>query len=111
MMRYALLPVLCLLAGTLGVIDAQATTSNSATRSARTVAAFKKANPPLYRCTFDKEGKPVKCTKVRTVVNHIKPLCDGGVDVVENMEYEEYAPSLKRDNYEREKCREDGTLK
>ena len=39
------------------------------------------------------------------VVDHIKPLCAGGVDKPSNMQYQEYKQSLIKDKQERALCR------
>lgn len=39
------------------------------------------------------------------VVNHIVPLCFGGKDEPANMEWEQKAPSYKRDAFERALCK------
>lgn len=39
------------------------------------------------------------------VVNHRRPLCLGGADLPENMEWQEYKESLKTDVLEREACK------
>lgn len=39
------------------------------------------------------------------VVDHIMPLCAGGLDEPRNMQWQEYKQSLIKDNLERELCR------
>jgi hypothetical protein len=40
------------------------------------------------------------------VVDHIKPLCAGGDDSVDNMQWQEYSESLMKDKVERMMCRD-----
>lgn len=39
------------------------------------------------------------------VVDHIVPLCAGGPDAVQNLQWQERAASYKKDAFERELCR------
>ncbi|MCX7172599.1 MAG: HNH endonuclease signature motif containing protein [Proteobacteria bacterium] len=39
------------------------------------------------------------------VIDHVKPLCAGGLDAPSNMAWQEYAASLIKDREEREQCR------
>jgi hypothetical protein len=39
------------------------------------------------------------------VIDHVKPLCAGGADRPENMAWQEYKESLKKDAQERRECR------
>ncbi len=39
------------------------------------------------------------------VIDHIVPLCAGGSDTPDNMQWQEYEASLVKDNEERRQCR------
>lgn len=62
------------------------------------IAAFRKANPcPSTGLTTG------KC--VGFVVDHLRPLCFGGADSVENLAWQEIQESYKKDAFERAACR------
>ena len=45
------------------------------------------------------------------VVDHIKPLCAGGLDKVSNMQWQTVAEAKKKDRLERAECRNGNVLK
>lgn len=63
------------------------------------VRAFRKLNA----CPATGKAGMGACTG--WVVNHIVPLCYGGADEPGNMEWEQRAPSYKRDAFERALCK------
>jgi hypothetical protein len=67
-------------------------------RSAAAVARFKRANP----CPKTKKTTG-RCPDY--VVDHIIPLCYGGVDDPSNMQWQPKEESLKKDELERKMCR------
>lgn len=68
-------------------------------RDAKQVYAFRKANA----CPATAKAGMGACPG--WVVNHIIPLCYGGQDAPANMEWEQSAPSFKRDAFERAICK------
>ena len=67
-------------------------------RSAAEVSAFKRQN--TCPSTGQRGGK---CPGY--VVDHVMPLCAGGEDNINNMQWQEYRESLLKDAYERRLCR------
>ena len=71
-----------------------------AERSAKTVRMFKST----HVCPANgKIGSRVVCKGY--VVDHVIPLCAGGLDAVGNMQWQEYHESLVKDIQERAFCR------
>ena len=69
------------------------------TRDPRIRAEFQRTHP----CPVNHERRgPCPCY----VVDHIKPLCAGGDDSVDNMRWQEYVESLQKDKVERAICRQ-----
>lgn len=67
-------------------------------RSRSVVRAFMKANPcPANGAT--------RGTCPGYVVDHIQPLCAGGADVVENMQWQTVSEAKEKDRLERQHCR------
>lgn len=67
-------------------------------RSSAMVLAFKKANP--CPSTGARGG-----TCPGYVIDHIEPLCAGGIDDPSNMQWQELAESKVKDAEERRRCR------
>jgi len=67
-------------------------------RSSSVRAEFQREHP----CPANGERRGV-CSGY--VVDHIKPLCGGGDDSVENMQWQEYGQSILKDKEERALCR------
>jgi hypothetical protein len=72
---------------------------NSATRSAKTVTAFKKAYPPPAFCTTGGKYDGKKCE-----IDHAFPLCAGGPDEVWNLQYQRRSDAAKKDKLEKSLC-------
>lgn len=73
--------------------------SNSAARSSTTVHEFRKLKP----CPDGPDkGSTSRCHGF--VVDHIVPLCFGGKDDPDNMQYQTVEDGLKKDVFEREAC-------
>lgn len=85
--------ILFLLAALLDATGAQADTRHAAQR-----AAFMRANP----CPATGQGRG---TCPGHVVDHIKPLCLGGADLPENMQWQTVKEGKTKDQVERELCR------
>jgi len=66
-------------------------------RSQTEKLAFAKTNP------CPSTGKPVPSCK-GYVIDHIKPLCDGGPDKASNMQWQTLAASYKKDAIEHKVC-------
>jgi hypothetical protein len=45
------------------------------------------------------------------VIDHIEPLCAGGPDAIENLQWQTRADSLVKDKAERRQCRELASLR
>lgn len=67
-------------------------------RSGKTAYQFRKTHPCPSTGQIQKSCKG-------WVINHIVPLCYGGIDSVDNMEWEEKVSSYKRDVFERKICK------
>ena len=72
--------------------------TDAAARSAAEVRAFKR----LYPCP---ETGVTRGSCPGYVVDHIKPLCAGGEDTPENMQWQELAASKVKDKEEWRMCR------
>jgi hypothetical protein len=71
--------------------------ASASTRHTAQANAFRKANA----CPVTNK---IQARCPGWVVNHIEPLACGGTDVPANMEWEQRAPSYKRDAFERRVC-------
>lgn len=67
-------------------------------RSAAVRAEFKRLNP--CPSTGERRGS---CPG--WVIDHIDPLCNGGLDAVSNMQYQTIEDAKVKDRWERELCR------
>lgn len=76
-----------------------ATPNTDAIRKPSTVVQFRK----LYACPAT--GK-VQSTCPGWVIDHIVPLCAGGTDSVDNMEWQTAKDSYKKDAFERSVCKQ-----
>lgn len=95
------LAMLCFVSAALAV-----TVSNSALRDPKQAAAFRKLHP----CPAGPDaGSTRRCAGY--VIDHIKPLCAGGIDGPVNMMYMTVADGKKKDAVERELCQCLGTVK
>jgi hypothetical protein len=83
---------------------AQVVVSNSAARDPAQASAFRKTHP----CPAT--GK-VQRTCPGWVVDHIMPLCAGGADDPENMQWQTVSDAKKKDRVEAMLCKCLGTVK
>lgn len=84
---------------TLAALLMQAETASGQTkRSSSVIAEFKKTNPCPATGKISK-----KCPGY--VVDHIQPLCFGGLDDQSNLMWQDKKSSYKKDAFERAACR------
>lgn len=83
---------------TLGILALSKDSQAATTRSSSQVAKFKKLNP----CPANNKTKG-SCPGY--IVDHIIPLCLGGLDDPSNMQWQTKADSYKKDAIERRECK------
>jgi hypothetical protein len=71
---------------------------DATTRSAKVRKEFVKTHP----CPAKVEHSKTTCPGF--VVDHIIPLCAGGKDAIENMQWQTKEESYKKDKFERSQC-------